>query len=82
MGGNRFRRQHPIGKRYVVDFICLEKKLVIEVDGGHHADQVQEDLQRETWLKAEGYRVLRFWNYEIIKDLDIVKRVIWEKLDQ
>ncbi len=66
--GFKFRRQHPIGT-YVVDFVNLEKKVVIELDGGQHA-LVQADRIRDEWLRAEGYRVLRFWDNEVFTNLE------------
>ena len=63
--GHRFRRQHPIGV-YVVDFVCLAEKLVIEVDGGQHAESVSKDDARTAWLGSRGYRVLRFWNNDVL----------------
>src|SRR3546814_2302829 len=64
--GHKFRRQVPRG-RFVVDFACLDSWLVVELDGGQHADpfQTKDDRKRTAWLEAEGYRVLRFWNHEI-----------------
>ena len=58
-GGYRFRRQHPMGG-YIIDFFCFEKRLVVEIDGGQHSEQVCYDTQRIRWLEAQGYRVLRF----------------------
>lgn len=55
--GFRFRRQHPFG-RYIVDFVCLEKRLILEIDGGQHAVETEKDEERDNWLKAEGYNVL------------------------
>ena len=63
--GGKFRRQQVLGP-YVVDFLCLEPKVVIEVDGGQHAEQISNDLQRTEYLKVLGYRVLRFWNHEVL----------------
>ena len=57
--GYKFRRQRPIGP-YIVDFVCLEKSLVIEVDGGQHEGQLVHDTSRDAWLESQGYRVLRF----------------------
>ena len=57
---------------YVVDFLCLEPKVVIEVDGGQHAEEVSNDLQRTEYLKVLGYRVLRFGNHEVLGDPDAV----------
>ena len=62
--GFKFRRQHPIGP-YVVDFVCLEQKLVIELDGGQHASD-PNDLRRDAFLQRNGFRVLRFWNNEAL----------------
>jgi very-short-patch-repair endonuclease len=76
----KFRRQHPIGN-YIVDFVCLERRLVLEIDGGQHAERTEEDAQRTDWLEAEGYCVMRFWNHEVLKDLDAVKQAIWNALE-
>ena len=63
--GVKFRRQVVIG-RYIADFVCFEKKLVIEVDGGQHAES-QEDKVRDQWLKGQGFKVLRFWNHDVLR---------------
>ena len=75
--GYKFRRQHQIGS-YIVDFCCPEKKIIIELDGGGHAEENQKfrDKERDLLLKEEGYRVLRFWNNE----LDRNKRGILEQI--
>ena len=65
--GHRFRRQHPIGV-YVVDFVCLAEKLVVEVDGGQHAENIHADAKRTAWLELRGYRVLRFWNNDVLRN--------------
>ena len=65
LDGFKFRRQKPIGP-YIVDFVCLDRRLIIELDGGHHALQVQADARREVFLQAAGFRVLRFWNHEVL----------------
>lgn len=75
LSGYKFRRQHPF-LPYVVDFVCLECKLVIEVDGGQHADTATQDKVRTIFLQDLGYRVLRFWNNEVIENLDGVLTVI------
>ncbi|MEX2298105.1 MAG: DUF559 domain-containing protein [Dongiaceae bacterium] len=73
--GHRFRRQVPIGP-YIVDFACLDARLIVEVDGGQHADAVFEDRVREAWLAARGYRVVRFWNNEVIDNPDgVIARI-------
>jgi very-short-patch-repair endonuclease len=69
--GRKFKRQKPIG-RYVVDFICLEEKLIIELDGGQHAESVAYDQERDAWLRSEGYTVLRFWNNELMNETESV----------
>jgi len=67
----RFRRQFPIGK-YIVDFVCREKKLIIEVDGGQHNEEntVIYDAKRSEFLEKQGYKVLRFWNNDIDNNMD------------
>ncbi|MBW1836147.1 MAG: endonuclease domain-containing protein [Deltaproteobacteria bacterium] len=80
LGGYKFRRQRPIGP-YIVDFVCIEKKLVVEVDGGQHAGQVELDTKRSGYLKEKGYRVLRFWNNEVLKETESALTVILSSLD-
>ena len=75
IAGHKFRRQRPIGP-YIVDFVCLEKKVVIEVDGGQHAQTQTLDDTRDKWLRSQGYVVLRFWNNEVLSNLDGVLQVI------
>lgn len=77
VAGMKFRRQQPIGP-FVVDFVCFERKLIIEVDGGQHAEQVSYDAERSRWFEAQGYRVLRFWNNEVLADTDTVAEVIFD----
>ena len=72
----KFRRQHPFGD-YILDFVCLENKLIIEVDGGQHGEQVGYDENRTQKLQASGFRVLRFWNSEVPKGIESVKEKIW-----
>ena len=79
MGGHKFRRQQPLGQ-YIVDFACLEKKLIIEVDGGEHSEQVTYDSERDRWLETQGFRVLRFWNNQVLTEIEVVKYVIAEAL--
>lgn len=69
--GLKFKRQHPIGN-YIVDFICIDKKIVIEIDGGQHnaPEKINSDKQRTLYLESEGYKVIRFWNNEIDKNLE------------
>lgn len=61
MHGHKFRRQFPLGC-YIVDFVCLEARLIIEVDGGQHADEEYGDAKRDAWLTEQNFRVLRYWN--------------------
>lgn len=78
--GTHFRRQTPIGP-YVVDFFCPAKRLVVELDGGHHNEDAAacNDRKRQLWLEQEGYRVLRFWNSEINDNLTgVLERVYLE----
>jgi adenine-specific DNA-methyltransferase len=75
LGGAGFRRQHAIGP-YIVDFCAPRLKLIIELDGGQHADQVEYDSARTEYLERQGYRVLRFWNNDVIKNVQGVIQVI------
>jgi very-short-patch-repair endonuclease len=67
--GHRFRRQVPIGP-YIVDFACLDVRLIVEIDGGQHGDAVVDDGARDAWLAARGYRVFRLWNNDVIGNID------------
>ena len=80
IAGHKFRRQRPVGP-YVVDFVCLERRVIIEVDGGQHSAQIAEDAERDAWLRGEGYMVLRFWNHEVLTQIEEVKNVIWSTLN-
>jgi len=79
--GVKFRRQHPLGS-YVLDFVCLEPKLVIEIDGSQHLEQVQYDERRTAWLMQHGFVVLRFWAHEVMSETDAVVSRIIEQLDR
>ncbi|HEY4163041.1 MAG TPA: DUF559 domain-containing protein [Dongiaceae bacterium] len=68
IGGHKFRKQVPIGP-YVADFCCLMQKLVIEVDGGQHAMRASADTQRTRRLEEQGFRVLRFWNNDVLSNM-------------
>jgi very-short-patch-repair endonuclease len=72
--GHKFVRQEPIGP-YIVDFICRERRLVVEADGGQHADNKRDDV-RDRWLIERNYRVLRFWNNDILNNMDGVLEAI------
>jgi len=67
--GVRFRRQYSVGP-YIVDFVCLSERLIVEVDGEHHSDA--EDADRDRDLRRRGFRVLRFWNGDVFMELDLV----------
>src|SRR3989344_2409125 len=75
--GLKFRRQESIGQ-YIVDFVCFSKKLVIELDGGQHAEVSQHrDIIRDSWLKSQGFKVIRFWNNEVLNNRDgVVEEII------
>ena len=78
LSGAKFRRQHPLGA-YIVDFVCLEAKLVVEVDGGQHAESTADRI-RDQWLQDRGYRILRFWNDEVLMQTSAVLERIAEHL--
>ena len=75
LGGYKFRRQQPFGG-YILDFVCLEAKLMIEIDGGQHAEQVAYDEARTRDLDAAGFTVLRFWNNEVLQQTEVVLAAI------
>ena len=75
LAGYKFRRQTPIG-RYIVDFVCRERRLIIELDGGQHQRQVDYDQKRTEFLESLGYRVLRIWNHNALTDLESVADAI------
>ena len=77
--GFKFRRQMPI-QGYFADFACIEAKLIVELDGGQHADQAAYDAKRTEMIEFAGYRVLRFWNSSVIGELDEVLDVIAREL--
>ena len=77
LGGYKFRRQQPIG-RYIVDFYCHQTRLIIEIDGEVHAFQEEYDTNRSAWLEAQGYRIVRYSNMDVLKNLDRVLQAIFE----
>jgi len=81
MHGYKFRRQFQLGN-YIVDFVCLEARLIIEVDGGQHADEIYGDVQRDAWLKSQNFRVLRYWNNQVLTELDAVLEDIARELEE
>jgi len=74
LGGFKFRKQQPIGP-FIADFVCQEKRLIVEVDGSHHAES-QTDAARDAFLKGKGYRVLRVWNNDVTGNLSGVLTAI------
>jgi very-short-patch-repair endonuclease len=78
INGDKFVRKEPIG-RYICDFVCREKRLVIEVDGGQHSGSVRDEL-RDRYLREQGYRVMRFWNNDVLSNIEGVLTVIDEGL--
>jgi len=79
MNGHKFRRQVPIG-RYIADFVCHEARLVVEIDGGQHDSSSPRETERSGFLQKEGYRILRFWNNEVLANPDGVHETIVDEL--
>lgn len=79
LAGFKFRRQFAIPP-YIVDFICLERRLIVELDGGQHADAVAYDTARTSFLEQQGFRVLRFWNNEALGNMEAVLEQIFKEL--
>jgi very-short-patch-repair endonuclease len=69
LGGLKFKRQVPMDGYYIVDFVCLEARLIVEVDGGQHAESVRDRL-RDSHFQAAGFKTLRFWNADVLEDVD------------
>ncbi len=82
LSGHKFRRQHQIDK-YIVDFCCIEKKLIIELDGGQHNENgiIERDIARDEFLKNEGFKILRVWNNEMDDNIEGVYEKILECLE-
>jgi very-short-patch-repair endonuclease len=80
INGCKFRHQQPIGS-YIVDFVSFERRMIIELDGGQHSQQVVYDSKRTAWLEAQGYCVLRFWNNQVLEEIEAVKAVILKVLE-
>ena len=78
LAGWKWRRQQPIGS-YIVDFVCFETRLIVEADGSQHVDD-KYDVRRDTWLRAQGFRLLRFWNNDVIGRPDAVSEAILSAL--
>ena len=76
----KFRRQLPLG-HYIVDFICLDARLIIEADGSQHAESAYDGV-RDAYLQAQGFRILRLWNHDILADPDAVLDAVWAALHE
>ena len=81
LGGVHFRRQYALGN-YIVDFCAPHYKLIIELDGSHHLEQAKQDFERTEFLKTKGYREIRFWNNDVMNDLDNVTKAIEHVLNE
>ena len=81
LAGYKFRRQQPLGT-YILDFVCIEAKLAIEIDGGQHAEQTACDAQRTRYLQQRGVTVLRLWNNEVLQLTEAVLTAILHKLEE
>lgn len=79
LGGWKFRRQASIGP-YIVDFVCFERKLIIELDGSQHAERTSQDEQRTNWLISQGFKVIRYWNHQVFEEIDDMLEWIWDAL--
>ena len=80
LGGYKFVREQVIG-HYIADFVCREKKIIIEIDGGQHMDAVQYDLMRTKHLENNGYKVVRFWNHDVLQNIQAVMDSILNIID-
>jgi very-short-patch-repair endonuclease len=78
--GLKFRRQQPLGQ-YIVDFVCFERRLVIELDGGQHLEQAAYDAERDEWLESQGFRVMRFWDNQVLGEVEAVKEAIFQAVE-
>jgi very-short-patch-repair endonuclease len=79
IGGHKFRRQQVIGK-YIADFVCFEKRLIVGVDGGQHSQEPSYDVERDKWLPEQGFCVLRFWNNQVFQETEAVREAIRQAL--
>jgi very-short-patch-repair endonuclease len=77
--GNKFRRQVPIGP-YIADFVCFEKKVIVEIDGGQHKTREGYDQKRTKWFQSQGFRVIRFWNNDVLKNIEGVTERLYARL--
>jgi very-short-patch-repair endonuclease len=79
LAGFKFRRQHSVGP-YICDFACLEARLIVELDGSQHVEQSAYDARRDSFLRSRGFRVLRFWNNDVLNQTEIVIETMYEAL--
>jgi len=80
LNGYRFIREHPIGP-YIADFVCRQQKVIVELDGGQHADAAEYDEKRTEFLKEKGYKVLRFWNNDVFSNIEGVLEAVLAVLE-
>jgi len=80
MGEFKFRRQQPFDN-FIADFVCFERRLIVEIDGGHHSEQPVRDAKRDEYLKRQGFTVLRLWNSEVLREIEAVKEKIISALE-
>ena len=80
LAGHKFRRQYAIGP-YIADFVCLERYLIIEADGGQHAEREVEDVRRTRFLESQGFKVLRYWNNDVLSHTESVLIAILNELN-
>src|SRR5258708_15307816 len=80
-GGHKFKRQVLIGT-YIADFVCIERKLIVELDGGQHAERRVSDEKRDALLRAQGFRVIRVWNIDLMENIDGVMDMVLEELER
>src|SRR5665213_329510 len=71
----KFRRQVPLGP-FIADFVCLERRVILELDGGQHTQERAYDARRDAWLKEHGFRVARVWNHQLFEERDAVEELI------
>lgn len=79
LNGLKFFRQYSLGP-YILDFYCPKKHLAIELDGGQHLERKEYDDRRSDYLRENGIQVIRFWDHEVLQDIETIMEVIWEKL--
>ncbi len=79
--GRKFRRQEPMGP-YIVDFLCFDPMLVIEIDGSQHTGLIAYDAERSSFLAGRGFKVIRFWNHEVLAQTDRVREAIRQRIEE